>query len=76
MREGTTVILVTQHIHEIPPEIGRVILLRSGRVVADGAKSSILTSENLSGLYELPLRVLQADGYYQAVPRELAESGK
>jgi len=68
MQGGKTVILVTHHIHEIPPEITRVVLLKQGRVVADGAKERILTSENLSELFEVPVKVLRSDGYYQAVP--------
>jgi iron complex transport system ATP-binding protein len=75
MREGSTVILVTQHIHEIPPEIERVILLRAGQVIADGEKSAALNSQTLSELYDIPLNVLRADGFYQAVPRELVEAG-
>ncbi|MSO19340.1 MAG: ATP-binding cassette domain-containing protein [Acidobacteria bacterium] len=70
MRAGTTVILVTQHIHEIPPEIGRVILLRRGAVVADGAKDTVLSSARLSELFDIPVQVVEADGFYQAVPRE------
>ncbi len=68
MRDGKTVILVTHHIHEIPPEIGRVVLLKQGRVTADGDKERILTSAGLSELFGVRLRILRADGYYQVVP--------
>ena len=68
MQAGKTVILVTQHIHEIPPEISRVVLLKNGKVISDGEKSAILTSENLSHLFGIPIQLLQVNGFYQAVP--------
>jgi len=68
MGQGKTVILVTHHIHEIPPEMERVLLLKEGKVVADGAKQSVLTSGRLSSLFEVPIQLLRANGFYQAVP--------
>ncbi len=68
MNGGKTVILVTHHIHEIPPEITRVVLLYHGRVIADGDKSTILTDEKLSELFATPIHLLYRNGYYQAVP--------
>jgi len=68
MHRGKTVILVTHHIHEIPPEITHVILLDHGRVVASGEKSRLLTAENLSGLFDTQIELVQANGFYQAVP--------
>ena len=34
----TTIVLVTHHLEEVVPEIGRVVLMREGRVVADGPR--------------------------------------
>lgn len=68
MRAGRTVILVTHHIHEIPPEISRVVLLKGGEVIAEGEKSEILTSETLSGLFDTPVELVRANGFYQAMP--------
>lgn len=70
MRSGKTVILVTHHIHEIPPEITRVVLLKHGRVMADGEKRKILTHENLSALFDTPIELVQANGFYQAMPAD------
>ena len=67
-REGTTLILITHHIEEIVPEIGRVLLLRDGRIVADGPKRSVLTAEELGGLFDAPIAIDEADGYYYARP--------
>ena len=65
---GKKVILVTHHIHEIPPEVTRVILLKEGRVIEDGDKDQILTNTNLTNLFDWPIRVLKENGYYQAIP--------
>ena len=68
MRAGTTLILVTHHIHEIPPEIRRVMLLADGRIVADGNKREVLTATRLEELFGTKVELLQANGWYQAVP--------
>jgi iron complex transport system ATP-binding protein len=66
-RHGKTIILVTHHIEEIFPEIHRVILLSKGRVLLDGPKPRVLTSSNLSALFEGPVTVHQTRGYYTAL---------
>ena len=52
---------------EIFPEINRVILLKQGRILLDGGKAEVLTSEHLSDLFEAPITVHQHHGYYSAV---------
>lgn len=68
MQAGKTVALVTHHIHEIPPEVSRVVLLKQGKVIADGEKKEILTSPRLSALFETPVELVQTNGFYQALP--------
>ena len=63
---GITLIQVTHHVEEILPETVQVILLRAGRVLADGARADVLTSELLSQAYGGPLRVRQEGGVYSA----------
>jgi iron complex transport system ATP-binding protein len=65
---GTTLVLITHHSEEIVPEVERVILLQEGRIVADGAKASVLTEGRLSALFGLPITVEVAGGYYYARP--------
>ena len=66
MASGCTVVLVTHHPEEIPPEIDRVILLKQGCIWADGPKRKVLTSQRLSGLYELPIQVHAKSGWHHA----------
>ena len=69
-RSGTTVVLITHHIEEIFPEIQRVILLRDGRIVADGPAAANLTAARLTELFDYPVAVEIADGYHYARPTE------
>ncbi len=71
MRSGKTVALVTHHIHEIPPEIRRVVIIKAGQVVADGDKTNILTNESLSGLFDIPVKIVRLNGFYQVVPGDM-----
>ena len=66
-RHGKTIILVTHRVEEIFPEINRVILLKQGRILLDGAKAAVLTSKHLSALFEAPITVHQHHGYFSAV---------
>ncbi len=61
---GLGILLVTHHVSEIIPEIERVVLLRDGRIVADGAKQDLLTSEKLSALFDAKIQIAHRDGYY------------
>jgi iron complex transport system ATP-binding protein len=63
-QSGLGILLVTHHVSEIIPEIERVVLLREGRLLADGSKSSVLTEVNLSNLFDAQVRLGQYDGFY------------
>ncbi len=63
-RAGLGILLVTHHVSEIIPEIDRVVLLQKGKLLADGPKDLVLSSEQLSALFEVPVRLLREDGYF------------
>ena len=65
-RQGTGILLITHHIADILPEIDRILLMKEGRIVADGPKSRLLTQENLSGLFETEVRMTEREGFYHA----------
>lgn len=65
---GSSVILATHHIHEIIPEIERVIFLREGKVIADGPKRELLCDQAISDLYHTRVHLTERKGYYQALP--------
>ncbi len=62
-RSGTTLLLITHHTADIIPEIGRVLLMRDGRIAADGSKADLLTSARLSALFGAQLSLTEKDGY-------------
>jgi len=65
---GKSLLFVTHQLNEIPPDIRRVILIRKGRIMADGEKSQVLTGENLFRTYDTNIRVSEVGGYYLASP--------
>ncbi len=67
---GKQIVLVTHHIHEIPPEVDFIVLLKDGQMVSVGEKTKLFTDEGLSALYSTPVKVLSAKGYYQVIPAD------
>jgi iron complex transport system ATP-binding protein len=55
--QGTTLILVTHHVEEILPIVSQVALLKNGRVAIAGPKAEVLTSENLSAVFDAPVNI-------------------
>ena len=62
--EGRSVVLVTHYPEDIVPAIRRVLLIKDAEVFADGPKEELLTSEVMSGLFDVPLVVGESDGWY------------
>lgn len=63
---GTAILLVTHQVSDILPEMGRVLMMRGGRIVAEGRKRELLTSEAMSALFGLPVVVEEREGIYFA----------
>ena len=66
-QNGITILMVTHHLPDIIPEMHRVILIRGGKVYRDGSKSTVLTSETLTGLFGIPVEVIERGGYYHVL---------
>ena len=62
-----SVVLVTHAVADIVPEFERVILMRDGRIIADGSPKRVLTSQALSELFGTPLRLTRRGGNYELV---------
>lgn len=63
---GTGLVLITHQVADILPEIGRVLMMREGRIVADGARSALLTGAALSELFGTAVSVTEKDGMLHA----------
>ncbi|MBF0485852.1 MAG: ATP-binding cassette domain-containing protein [Candidatus Omnitrophica bacterium] len=66
-KSGTSIILVTQNISDIIPEIKRVILMKEGKFYKEGPKEAILTDLNMTRLFSSPVEIKKKDGYYYAL---------
>jgi iron complex transport system ATP-binding protein len=63
-QSGTGLLLVTHHLSDLIPEIDRVILMKEGRIFADGPKTAMLREDQLAELFGLPVTLEKRDGYY------------
>ncbi|MCI7552242.1 MAG: ABC transporter ATP-binding protein [Actinomycetaceae bacterium] len=62
-------ILVTHHVEEIPAGFTHALLLKDGQVFASGRLEEVLTSHNLSALFDTPVDVSYDDGRFTARAR-------
>ena len=65
-RLGTGIFMVTHHLADILPEIDRVILMKEGKIFADGAKEEMITREMLSELFSADLELVVREGYFHS----------
>jgi len=65
-QQGVAILLITHHIADILPEIDRIVMMREGRIVADGTKSELLTEERLGELFGGEIHLSERGGYFNA----------
>jgi iron complex transport system ATP-binding protein len=63
-QSGIGIVLVTHHLSDVIPEIDRVVLMRNGRIQADGRKEDLLEPEQISHLFGIRVEITRSDGYY------------
>ena len=64
--DSPATVLVSHHVEEIPPGFGHALLLREGRVVAQGLLEDVVTEDNLSATFGMPLLLQHEDGRWAA----------
>lgn len=64
--ESPAMVMVTHHVEEIPPGFTHVLLLADGAVTAAGPISDVLTGENLTTTFGLPIELTSAGGRFAA----------
>ena len=64
--DSPATVLVSHHVEEIPPGFTHALLMREGRVVAQGPLPSVVTEEALSETFGMPLVLTESDGRYAA----------
>jgi iron complex transport system ATP-binding protein len=65
-QDGTGILLITHHIADILPEIDRILMMKDGRIVADGPKHELLTATRLQELFKTKVQISERDGFYHA----------
>ena len=65
-QQGTGIVMVTHHLADILPEITRVIMMREGRIFADGPKESLIAPEKLRELFGVDVTLTRRDGYWHS----------
>ena len=63
------IVMVSHRTDEIPPGFTHVLLLREGRVLAQGPLADVLTSESLSTCFALPLSLEHRAGRWHSQAR-------
>ena len=63
---GTTILHITHHIADIIPAMRRVVMMREGRIVADGKREELLTEEVLGELFGTDVRLAERGGFLHA----------
>jgi iron complex transport system ATP-binding protein len=62
-------VIVTHHIEEIPSGTSHALLLKDGQVVASGEVNRVISDENLSSAYGIPISVQSQNGRFFARAR-------
>lgn len=68
MQSGKKLVVVTHHVHEIPPEVEHLVLMKEGRVTKSGSKFDLMNDETMSALFDVSLKVVESEGYFQLLP--------
>ncbi len=69
LKLGVTIFYTTNNIESIIPEVSRIILLKKGEIINDGKPSKVMTTSNISNLYDYKLNLVNQDGYWRAFPK-------
>ena len=64
--KSPAIVMVTHHVEEIPTGFTHALLLADGALQAAGVIDEVITSENLSSAFSLPLEVTKTDGRFAA----------
>jgi iron complex transport system ATP-binding protein len=64
--DAPAMVMVTHHVEEIPPGFTHAMLLKKGTIVASGSLGDVITSDQLSAAFSLPLEVTEKHNRYTA----------
>lgn len=65
-RMGIGILMVTHHLGDILPEMDRVLMMRAGRIYADGPKKELVRHAALADLFGANVEIVERNGYLHA----------
>ncbi|MFP7696189.1 ABC transporter ATP-binding protein [Trueperella sp. LYQ143] len=67
-RFAPVIVLISHHVEEIPAGFTHAMLMKEGRVHASGTMGEVLTSAELSEVFEVPVQLEHRDGRFVIYP--------
>ncbi|WP_320676721.1 ABC transporter ATP-binding protein [Prochlorococcus sp. MIT 1300] len=67
-KNGKTLLIVTHQIDNVIKTINKIVFMKEGKVNNVGSVKEKINSEELSELFNIPLKVVSANGYWQVLP--------
>lgn len=64
--QGTTMLLITHQLADIIPAMQRILLMRDGRLLADGPRQHLITESRLSELFATQVHLAERNGFLHA----------
>ncbi len=68
INKSVNIIYVTHSLESIIPQTNRVILIKKGTIIKDGKPDEVITSEILSDLFDISIKVIKHDNYWRTIP--------
>ena len=63
---GPTMVIVSHHLDELPKNLDQAVLVKQGKVFAQGPPDEVLTGPKLSAVFDHPMEVTQQHGRFTA----------
>ena len=67
---GHGIILITHNLPDITSDIQRIVMIKQGQVMVDGKPRDVLTTENMTQLFDMPFKVTHGKFGYQIAAEE------
>ena len=69
IKNGLSIVLVTNSIDSIIKETNRVLFIKGGKIIKNGSTKEILNSKNLSNLFGIDINLFKVADYWRQVPK-------
>ncbi len=68
--KSINILYVTHNLESILTKTNRVILIKNGKIIKDGKPEKIITSEIISDLFQMSIKIIKQDNYWRGVPEK------